>query len=144
MPIYTFECQSCQRKIDERRDVEDRRVPIPCECGDVLERIPESFGVDTFEAYYDEGLGCDINSRSERKAVMATLGVVEAGDHVGGARNHDTKAPHQMEKQPLKGQKFKPFVPSAPTINTHDDNGRVVNSKKMSELPEYKGNDKLE
>jgi len=79
MPLYTFRCEHCSTQVDEQRPVEDRRHPIPCgHCKGLMERVPEMCVIDTFEPYYDEGLGCDVHSRSDRKAEMARLGLVEA------------------------------------------------------------------
>ena len=77
MPIYSFECRDCGRKGDVHRKVADRGNPVECPCGKEMNRVPERFTADTFEPYYDEGLGSDVYSARDRKAIMNQLGVVE-------------------------------------------------------------------
>jgi len=139
MPLYTFRCEHCQTQKDEQRLVEDRRHPVPCaHCSGMMERVPEMCVIDTFEPYYDEGLGCDVHSRSDRKAEMARLGLVEAGDPVHGGRNYDASNPVQMKKLPLQGVERQSAAPRDSVIKTHDETGKVVTTQKSSETPTEK------
>lgn len=48
--------------------------------------------------YHDEGLGVDIHGRRERQEAMKAMGVVEAGDPKGGARNVSDELQIGIEK----------------------------------------------
>lgn len=137
MPLYTFRCSSCGSSEDVVRPLEQRRASFICACGGTKQRAVERFTSETFEPYYDEGLGCDVHSRMERRAIMRMLGVVEAGDRVHGGRNVDEGNPNLMGKRPLRGVRKK--VPTRDTVvETVDKEGRVVSRGMFSELPESK------
>ena len=103
-------------------------------------RVPERFKPDTFEAYYDEGLGCDIHSRMDRKVEMKRQGVVAIGDPVHGGRNYEPDAPLAMKKRALRGVQKADGPIKDPIIQTHDAEGHVVDAKRFSELPQQKDN----
>ena len=113
MPLYDFVCPTCKRR------QEDVSVPysvtmLPCVCGRVTHRqfpVQAALGYQPFEAYYDEGLGCDVTGRQEKRRIMQALNVIEAGDKVHGAREFDRHAPHHVKPEPPRGE---PFVPPAP------------------------------
>ena len=107
MPIYSFECKSCGTEDDVYRKVDDRANLVECLCGAKMSRLLERFTIDTFEPYYDEGLGSDVYSARDKKAIMNNLGLVEAGDQVGGSRIFDEKSPNLIKKQPPKGKRKK-------------------------------------
>ena len=89
------------------------------------------------EPYYDEGLGCDIHSRQERRRVMAALGVVEAGDARGGARAYDPRLPSEsrMEKQPPRGVRFvDPRQPEETIITVRESDGKEYD-RSLNDLP---------
>ena len=138
MPTYTFECAPCDIVQDFERSVAKRNEPVMCGCGQFAARIPERPVVHSFEPYYDEGLGCDISSRTERKAVMASLNLQEAGDAVHGARNWDQKNPVQMKKVPLRGVQHVKAQERDSVIKTHDEKGNVTSSQKFSDMPTEK------
>ena len=135
MPIYSFQCPACGETLDDSRSVDDRRRSVPCKCGGIHQRIPEMFHVDTFEPYYDEGLGADVGSRMERRVLMKQLGVIEAGDRVGGARNWEESAPHTAKKVPPRGVRASAKPPQDPVVETVDEQGKVVERARFSELP---------
>jgi|TARA_R100000008_G_scaffold84652_2_gene72640 putative FmdB family regulatory protein len=138
MPIYSFECRDCGRKGDVHRKVADRGNPVKCPCGKEMNRVPERFTADTFEPYYDEGLGSDVYSARDRKAIMNQLGVVEAGDQVGGARIFDEKNPNLIKKQPPIGKRKKmPKAFDDAVIEVSDAEGRTVSREISGEIPGY-------
>jgi hypothetical protein len=61
-------------------------------------------GIQFFEPYYDEALDCDILGRQHKQQVLKSMGLQEAGDSVGGARNFDAKAPYHVKPLPLRGK----------------------------------------
>ena len=138
MPIYSFECRDCGRKGDVHRKVADRGNPVECPCGKEMNRVPERFTADTFEPYYDEGLGSDVYSARDRKAIMNQLGVVEAADQVGGARIFDEKNPNLIKKQPPIGKRKKmPKAFDDAVIEVSDAEGRTVSREISGEIPGY-------
>ena len=138
MPIYSFECRDCGRKGDVHRKVADRGNPVKSPCGKEMNRVPERFTADTFEPYYDEGLGSDVYSARDRKAIMNQLGVVEAGDQVGGSRIFDEKNPNLIKKQPPIGKRKKmPKAFDDAVIEVSDAEGRTVSREISGEIPGY-------
>ena len=138
MPVYSFECLDCGKKNDVYRKVDDRGNPVECPCGKRMNRVPERFTADTFEPYYDEGLGSDVYSARDKKAIMNQLGVVEAGDQVGGSRIFDDKNPNLIKKQPPIGKRKKmpkPFDDAG--IEVSDAEGRTVSREISGEIPGY-------
>jgi len=60
-----------------------------------------------FESYYDEALDCDIHGRREKKQILTAMGLQEAGDSVGGARNVETHPDAVvMDRQKARGRTF--------------------------------------
>ena len=64
--------------------------------------FPLEAGIVVHESHFDEGLGCDIGGDRERKQVMKALGLEEAGDAVGGARNEEGKGEGIYAPQGIK------------------------------------------
>lgn len=136
MPLYSYECTQCHRVRDLMRDMERRRGLVNClECGSFCRRIVERCHVVTFTPYYDEGLGSDVYSASDKRALMKLRKVEEAGDPVHGARDVDWKAPHLVEKQPPKG--VRPRVGKARDfpVSVVDGGGKELDKVMFSELP---------
>ena len=137
MPVYTFTCTGCEKEQDFMRSVDERNIETVCECGKKMTRTPERFTPDTFEEYYDEGLGSDVYSRRHKRAIMARQGVIEAGDPVHGGRNFDSKMPHLATKQPVKGKVWK--APKERNedaqVMTVDEKGRVTSTHTIDDLP---------
>ena len=132
MPIYSFVCKDCGIEDDVYRKVADRANPVDCLCGSKMSRTLERFTIDTFEPYYDEGLGSDVYSARDKKAIMTELGVVEAGDQVHGSRIFDEKSPNLIKKQPPKGKRKKmPKAFDDAVIEVSDADGHTV-SKELS------------
>jgi hypothetical protein len=92
--------------------------------------------VKTFEPYFDEGLGSDVYSESDRRQLMRMRGVIEAGDKVGGARNFEPKAPHLVDKLPPRGVRPTVRAPRDFPVETVDSSGQTVSRGLFSELPE--------
>ena len=137
MPLYTFRCPLCLSSVDEVRSVEERRRPLPCSCGGSRLRIPESFHADIFQPYYDEALDENLYSKSDKKRAMRELGVVEAGDRVGGARNEDKHAPRLVGKRAVRDRKPRArSAPYDPMVQTFDAGDKPVERKRLSELPD--------
>ena len=81
MPVYTYECPKCGAINEEFHTVNDR-LNVKCTCGSSME-IVIGKGVMTFKEilpYFDRGMGCYVESRSDRKKKMAARGLREAGD----------------------------------------------------------------
>mgnify|MGYP003639716503 CR=1 FL=1 len=138
MPIYTYQCPSCNEAVDLLRDVEDRKKVVPCSCssGSAKMRRPETFRADVFEAYYDEGLGSDVYSSEDRKAIMKGLNVVESGDKVHGGRNFDEKAKVKIEKQEPQGiRRMEAKDETEQIVQVVDSGGDISESVSFRELP---------
>jgi len=104
MPAYDYTCEKCGVTQTLSVAYEHREALRYCACGGVLQyQFPLSAarGIRLFEPYYDEGLGIDVTGHKMKQEYMKVLGVIEAGDKVGGARNEDKKL--QVGKQPPKG-----------------------------------------
>jgi putative FmdB family regulatory protein len=135
MPVYTYCCENCDVSVDLFRSVEARRDPALCECGSKMKRVPERFVADTFEAYYDEGLGCDVETKAEKRRVMKELGVVEAGDSVHGGRNFDKAAPDHVKPTAPKGiKRVPPRGGQEQVVETVDAAGEVTSRGKFGDL----------
>jgi len=93
MPSYDYKCVACSNTETHFTEYDNRKHVRLCSlCGNSLEYqfpLRAIRGFQPFEPYYDEGLGVDISGRRERRQVMNALGVQEAGDAVGGSRNHN-------------------------------------------------------
>jgi len=93
---YDYRCIACG-KTTEHFGVryEDRLAPRPCACGSVAEYVFPTecvARVRVSQPFFDEGLGCDVHGERERKQIMRSMGLIEAGDPVGGSRNIETYA----------------------------------------------------
>lgn len=110
MPRWTWKCNQCKHEEDRFVPLREREMAYACEaCGGTTERLfsrESALNFMPFEPYYDEGLGCDVNGRREKRQIMADMGVQEAGDAKGGARNFDTKAPYIIGKSRPRGDKY--------------------------------------
>jgi putative FmdB family regulatory protein len=85
MPRYEYMCGSCGRRFELNLRMADYRRWWDCpRCSKQAERIytPDSapYIINDIVPYHDKGLGMDIHSRSERRAIMKQRGLVEAGD----------------------------------------------------------------
>jgi hypothetical protein len=108
MPTYHFACEKCDDRYEIVLPVAERGNPGPSPCCAVrLDRRPERFTAHTFEPYFDEALGCDVETLSQKKHILAEMGLIETGDRVGGARAFDPKAPNILDKQPVKGVPYR-------------------------------------
>ena len=137
MPNYDYSCPKCY--VQEERSVKDRLVAQFCHCGAKMDRqfpVEAAKNFQPFESYYDEALDVDITGREDRRHKMAAMGVIEAGDSVGGAREFDKHAPHHI----------KPLPPRGATLKRNDEppkgwkvgiekNGKTVDVVDTNELP---------
>ena len=136
MPLYSFGCPACRTDREVLRSVDARHFPLMCECGAFMKRQVESFKIDTFTPYYDEGLGCNVWSKSDKKRIMRSLGVIETGDKVRGGRNFDKHAPEHMKPLPVQ-----PELPAQTQehvdqiVQVVSDAGLVQDRVRMSALP---------
>jgi len=138
MPVYSFECGHCGNKEDIYKRVEERGEPVTCPCSYGMNRIPELFTANTFEPYYDEGLGSDVYSTRDRKAIMSDLDLIEAGDPVHGARILDDKNPNLMKKQPPKGKrKNMPKAFDDAVIEVSDAKGDTISREFSGNIAGY-------
>lgn len=136
MPLYKYVCQTCGRDQELFRSVAERHATVVCPtCRSLCQKALVAPLVRTFEPYFDEGLGSDVYSESDRRQLMRERGVIEAGDKVGGARNFDPKAPELVKKVPPKGVRPKIRAPKDFPVETVDAGGKVVSRALFSELP---------
>ena len=63
--------------------------------------VEAALGVGTFVPYYDEMLGVNIYSASQKRDELRVRGLIEAGDKEGGARMFDGKVPVGSQLRPL-------------------------------------------
>ena len=127
MRLYDFTCNKCSAAVERTVPFEQKSAKCPECSGRMTRAFPTGAarGFQPFEAYYDEGLGCDIGGRRERRQVMKALNVIEAGDAKGGARNFDPKASATIKPQPPKGIKRKcdDSPPESWDVSTQSKNG---------------------
>ncbi len=106
MPTYTYHCSSCDTDTDAIVSYDDRETPRLCrECKGTSEYTftPTTHiwgGIN----YHDESLGVDIHGRRHRQQVMQAMGVREAGDAKGGARDFNEN--HATGIMPANGTEF--------------------------------------
>lgn len=80
MPLYEYECKDCGARFDRFNTVANRK-DMRCECGGSCDIIITSvFRPMIMQPYYDTGLGCVVDSYSDRKRKMKIAGVEECGD----------------------------------------------------------------
>lgn len=92
MPYYDYTCKQCLDTETRLVAYDDRELSTACECGYMKEYVfPMGFSLQIFEPRHDDGLGCDVSGPRERKQIMKSLGLQEAGDPVGGTRQMDEK-----------------------------------------------------
>ena len=136
MPLYTYRCPRCAEELELLRPVSQRRAQVLCpSCRSFMQKTVILPVVRTFEPYFDEGLGSDVYSESDRRALMKERGVIEAGDPVHGGRNFDPKAPDLVKKQPLQGIRPKVSRSGDFPVETVDGAGKTVSRGMFSELP---------
>ena len=138
MPFYVQLCLVCGNEFEVMCSIAERDQPTFClGCKALTKRIPSAPRLDIFQPYHDEALGCDISSRTEKRAVMRELGVVEAGDRVHGAINFDKHAPHHVKPLPLQGVQHARLREGAgmqQLVETVDREGRTVDRAKFGDL----------
>ena len=142
MPRYDYVCISpeCLEEHTLERSYKDRTNVSFCpKCGAKAEYqfpVGAALGVQVLEPYYDEGLGCDINSHPHRRKVMKAQGVIEAGDPVKGARNFDKHAKHHVKPQAPKGIEYAPRIKRDADMNvaTESKDGTWNPSPKTKDL----------
>lgn len=145
MPRYDYKCTGCNSVKEEHRSVdEDHRAPGVCDqCGKVTEFIFPlgGFALWTFEPYYDEALDMDVHSRGEKKQILKSLGLQEAGDKVGGARNFDKDANYVKANQKVSGRTYdhvikeKELARQAKDWTVGTETGGKTTYAKASQLP---------
>ena len=82
MPRYGYYCDKCGKKFEVERRMDDRRDEEECPyCGSIGERTYDApYVIEDITPYYDRGLGCQVNSRADRRAIMNSMGLTEAGN----------------------------------------------------------------
>lgn len=110
MPRWSWVCNKCDYEEDRLVPLRLRDEPYDCpKCGKITARQfsrESALNFLPFEAHYDEGLGCDVHTRREKKMIMNALNVHEAGDAKGGARNFDKHAPEHVKPTAVRGEPF--------------------------------------
>lgn len=127
MPRYDYRCRSCGSVSTEFVRYEDRASDKKCSCGSASKYefpMGAALGVRVMEAYYDEGLGCDIHGARHKAQVMKAQGVQEAGDTVHGARNFDKSAPHHVKPLPPQGIEYAPNIKRDASMGVEVENSR--------------------
>lgn len=131
MPVWAWKCKKCNTEEDRVVALRLRDEPYKCEqCGGATERLfsrEGALGFMPFKPHYDEGLGCDVSSFGEKNRIMNEMGVREAGDRKGGARNFDEKAPVKVGRTKPRGEKFvsQNSVKETPTWVGSEKNGNT-------------------
>lgn len=90
MPNYEYECYGCDYSEDRFVKYNERLNQKCLYCGHILHYvfpIQAALGFQPQEAYYDESLGCDVHGKREQSQICDDLGLIQAGDTTGGARN---------------------------------------------------------
>lgn len=110
MPRYDFTCAICGDTRDESVFLADRDKPM-FYCHDVAMKrefpLNAVKGFFSFESYHDPALGVDINGPGEKAEILRAMGVHEAGDPVGGARNFETsKEAVILDREPPTGRRL--------------------------------------
>lgn len=78
MPLYSYQCQSCNEIRDEFRSVAERDNAPAC-CGEPMRKLIGGYRVvPDLEPYYDENLEKYIKSKRHRKQVMREQEVCES------------------------------------------------------------------
>lgn len=146
MPKYDYKCGACGHVTEEHRTVtENHRAPGQCsECKEATEFVfpTGGFSLWTFQPGYDEGVDMDIHSRGEKKQILKAMGLQEAGDKVGGARNFDKSGEYVRAQQPLTGRTYDTVMREKEearkaadwTIGVETKGGGTI-VKKASQLP---------
>jgi putative FmdB family regulatory protein len=138
MPLYSYECPTCDHVEEALRTVAERHADLMCpKCSAGMVKQFASPHLDILEPYFDEGLGCDVHSASHRRKVMKQQGVIEAGDRVGGAINFDRHAPHHVGKFPQRGIEYAQPVHRDQPVEIVDSAGKTVEKTMFSELKGY-------
>ena len=99
--LYDFKCNECNTVVEMFARFEERTF-LCTKCDSKMERLFPMGAIKNFmpfEAYYDEGLDCDITGRRQHKEVMNALNVHEAGDRKHGARDFEDKNPTAIKPQ---------------------------------------------
>ncbi len=97
--LYDFECEGCGRVSSDFATLDDKRRL--CVCGQTMKRLfPLSASYQPFKPYFDEALGVDITGARQKSQVMKLMGVLEAGDKKGGARDFDEDASVVIDDSP--------------------------------------------
>jgi putative FmdB family regulatory protein len=81
MPTYNYECPKCHKTKEAFRSIKDRNS-FACDCGQIMEIVIVSAPNHPKEMlrHFDNGLGCYVQDRSDRKRIMRERGLREAGD----------------------------------------------------------------
>lgn len=106
MPSYDFICFECDNKFSDFVPYEQRGMQLCDNCGgpaEMLFPVEAVQGIVVSEGGYCEQLDCDVTSERDMIEKAKRLGYVQAGDHVGGARN-DEKKQHGLYK--ARGKNF--------------------------------------
>lgn len=85
MPLYSYQCQKCERVEDAIRKVVDHAIGPDC-CGEPMRQkitapmLAPIMGGGNWAGYQCPVTGRFVTSRRERKNIMAEHDLVEAGD----------------------------------------------------------------
>lgn len=78
MPLYTYQCEKCERTQDEFRSIADRNAPLSCTCNGSMKKIIGGHAVvPDVEPYFDDNLEAYVKSKQHRRALMRERGVDE-------------------------------------------------------------------
>ena len=78
MPLYSYECATCNEIRDEFRSVAERNNAPEC-CGTPMKKLIGGYRVVAdLEPYYDENLQTYVKSKRHRREVMREQGVGES------------------------------------------------------------------
>jgi len=141
MPNYDYTCDLGHTHKHWQIPYEEREAPRDClTCGRPAEyQFPVS---QTFwgplEEHEDEGLGIVVRGRRERDQAMKSLGLQEAGDTVGGARNFESENVQVGKRKPDEKSMTLSDVQRIKDNERKHRETATVNGKLIKDLPDAK------
>ena len=121
MPMYEYQCDECDTRVDEVRKIIDRNTPFPCDCGGVFEHgmFTAPAGHVQEECHYVcPATGIPTTSWRQRKNIFAKndLVMVDPDEH----KEKTAKVLKKKEKRDnlAKGYLPKDLMKQVKTIGT--------------------------
>jgi putative FmdB family regulatory protein len=109
MPLYEYQCDSCETRRDEVRRIIDRNMPKTCGCGGVFEHkiFTAPVGRVQEEAHYIcPATGEKVTSWAQRKNLFAKHNLVEADEDQEAENNAK-----RLKKKAKRDELAKNYLP---------------------------------